>query len=309
MRAQSRFRANAPLPKDTQELWDKATTMVGRNRLAVAAAVLDAGLVYSLPNWLSVPELYWEQMGDSGNVRVVMDPASRMDASLPVREGKRMPVPAIIADFQLGARERLAAERAGVPLDTTLFEQHTRRVNEQIEDLFINGWANTANGNSIYGLLTAPNAETQAYTGNEAWDNAGHTGLEILTDVLAMAEKLRANQRPGPYTLFIPTLYELKLGQDYSTSYTRTIRSRLEELQFGGQNLRIVVADQLPANRTALVQMTSETIQAVVGQQPTPISWSDGPGWNTNYAVLACVLPRIRDDYADASGICLGNTT
>lgn len=308
--AVAQMRAAAPLPDDSNRLFDTALIGVGRERLAVADEVLSRGLTYSLPNWLGVPELYWEQGTDVGNVRVVMDPSSRMDGSLPAREGVTMPIPAIISDFQLSTRTQLASERAGAPVDLTLFENAARRVNEQIEDLFINGWA-AVGGNQFYGLLNAPNASTVSWSGsNPAWDHASKTGAEILTDVLAMADQLKADNFFGPYTLFIETNYENalnKLFDDGTTTQPFTRREVLERLRFGGQNLKIVVADQLPDDRAAMVQMTSNVIQAVVGQQPTQVSWSDGPGWNSNFAVVACVLPRIRNTYDDTSGVCTGN--
>jgi hypothetical protein len=304
------FRAAAPLPDDAQRFFDKAIVRVGRNRLAIADDVISRGLTYSLPNWLAVPELYWEQEADVGNVRVVMDPSSRMDSSMRASEGKTMPIPAIVSDFGFGLRTLLVSQRAGLPLDDSLFENHTRRVNEKIEDIFINGWT-AANGNSIFGLLNAPNVNTVTYSGtNKAWDHASKTGAEILTDVLAMANALKADKFYGPYTLFIEKNYENAILKDYVSGYPKTIRARLEELSFGGTPLRIVTADQLPDDRTAMVQMTSNVIQAVIGQTPTQMSWSgEHPMGGQNFGVLACVLPRIRDTYDDTSGICTGNVS
>lgn len=305
------MRAAAPLPDDSQRLFDRAIVRVGRNRLSIANDILsDAGLVYSLPNWLATPNLYWEQEADVGNVRVVMDPSSRMDGSGAEREGKTMPIPAIVADFEVGQRAQLVSDRAGVPLDTSLFENHVRRVNEQIEDLFINGWALSAGGNSFPGLLDAPNVNTVTYEdGPTAWDDATKTGANILTDVQAMAAALRADNFFGPYTLAIESNYEGKMNDDYSSSYTGTIRQRLEQLTYGGQPLRIIVADQLPDDRTIMWQRTANVVQAVVGQQPTQVSYSltGHPYGPRAHAVVACVLPRIRDTYDDTSGVCTGN--
>lgn len=307
-RAIENFRALAPLPDDSQRLFDKVVIGVGRNRLVIADDILSSGLTFPLDNWLAVPELYWEQSGDVGNVRVVMDPSSRMDSSMAKREGKTMPIPAIVADFDLGQRELLVSQRAGVPLDTGLFENHVRRVNEQVEDIFINGWA-AANGNEIFGLLNAPNVNTVTYVDSEAWDAAGHSGADILTDVQAMAAANKSDNFFGPYTLAIEPNYENKLNEDYVSGYPKTIRERLLELRYGGEPLRIITADQLPDDRTILYQRTSNVVQAVVGQTPIQVSYSlnGHPYGPRSFAVVACVLPRVRDTFDDTSGVCTGN--
>lgn len=303
------FRAASPLPKDAQELFDKAVVTVGRDRLVIVEDLLAEGLTYNLPNWLAVPTIYYERVGRAGHAQRTMVPKARGERQVQDRAGTTLPIYATWDDFSFGIRELLAAERVGSPLDTAMVEEATRNVNEAVEDQAINGAGFSVNGNSIPGLLTAPNANTQAYVGNEAWDNSGHTGEEILTDVLNMIDGLQADGYYGPYNLYVPTTYGSKLNQDYKSATSGTIRERLEVLEAGGRPIRIRVADQLPANRTALVQMTSNVLDVIVGQTPTNVSWEDGPGWERFFVVLACLIVRFKTDYDGGSGIILGNTT
>lgn len=303
------LRELAPLPLYAQELIDKAVIQVGLDRLVIAQDIMAEGLVYTLPDPLSVMELVWEKESKIGAAKRTMLPGARGERQMPARSTVRIPVYATTEEFSLNIRTIRAAERAGAPLDTSMVSQATRRVNEAIEDAMINGAGLNVAGNSAPGLLNAPNANTYAYTGNEAWDVAGHTGEEILTDVLGMIDELQADHKYGPYNLYIPTTYGNKLNEDFKANSDKTIRQRLEELDAGGRPLRIRVADQLPANRTVLMQMTNDVADMVVGQQPVPVSWTDGPGWERMFVILAFMIPRVKDDYEGQSGICLGNTT
>lgn len=305
------LRALTPLPKDAQELIDTAVLSVQLDRLVIVRDLIEAGLVYNLPNWLSVPELYWEKESKTGHAQRTMVPRTREENQLADREGTRIPIYCTIDDFTIGIRELLASERAGAPLDTSHITQATRRVNEAIEDAMINGGP-TVGGNSSPGLLNAPSVNTNAYVDNEAWDATGHTGNDILADVLAMADLLRADRFYGPYRLYVPVDYGNKLNENYTdgtTTQDYTILERLERLRFGGQNLIVREADLLPDDRTILMQMTDNVADVVMGQEPAPVSWEDGPGWNFYHAVLACVVPRVKDTYDNQSGICVGNTT
>lgn len=303
------FRAAAPLPKDAQEAVDNTVIQVGLERLVIVQDLIAEGLTYPLSNWLSVLELYWEKISKAGHAVRTMTPGTRGENQLQDRSGERIPIYATIDDFMFNIRILLAAERNGAPLDTSMVSQATRRVNESIEDAAINGAGIQIGGNSVPGLLNAPNAATQAYVDNEAWTAAGHSGEDILTDVLNFIDALQANKKYGPYNLYVPTLYGTKLVEDFKANSDKTIQQRLEEIVVGGRPLRIRVADQLPANRTALVQMTNDVVDVVMGQEPAPISWEDGPGWNRMFAVLACIVCRFKDDYDGNSGVCLGNTS
>jgi uncharacterized linocin/CFP29 family protein len=303
------LRALSPLPRNAQDIFDQAVIRVGLQRLAAAADIMAEGLTYSLDDPLSVLEVYWERANEVGHAIRTMSPDARNERQVQQRDGKTIPIYATIDDFSFGVRELRASERNGSPLDTAHVEQATRRVNEAIEDATINGAGVTVGGNGTPGLLNAPNVNTVAYVDNEKWDATGHSGDDILTDVLGMVDQLQAANRFGPYNLLIPTLYGNKLNQDFKANGSLTIRQRLEELEVGGRNLRIRVADQLPVNRTIMYQATSDIVDMIVGQEPTLVSWQDGPGWNFHFAVMAFMVPRVKDDYEDASGICTGNLT
>jgi uncharacterized linocin/CFP29 family protein len=306
------IRALAPLPKDAQELIDDAVIRVGLDRLVIVQDFIAEGLTFPLPDWLAVPELYWEKTNAPGHARRVMVPKARGERQLQDREGTRIPIYATIEDFSIGIREQLASARAGAPLDTSGIVEATRRVNEAIEDAIINGGP-TVGGFASPGLLNAPSLNTQAYSGsNPAWDHASKTGQEIINDVLAMAGKLRAARKFGPYNLYIPTDYGNALNRNFSdgvATFDYTIRERIERMIYGSRAIRVREADQLPDDRTVLIQMTSDVADVIVGDEPMPISWESPDGFEFNHVIMACIVPRLKDTYTNQSGICVGNTS
>jgi uncharacterized linocin/CFP29 family protein len=304
------LRSLAPMPKDAQEMIDAAVVKVGLDRLSVVADVMAEGLTYGLPDPLSTMELYWEKESKTGHAQRTMLPGARGERQLADRSGVRVPIYATTDDFSLNVRTLRASERAGAPLDTSMVEQATRRVNEAIEDAMINGAGITVGGNDAPGLMNQTNINTQVYTGsNPAWDHTSKTGAEILADVLLMIDALQADRKFGPYNLYIPTEYGNAINNDFKAASDKTIRQRLEEIVVGGRPLRIREADALTDDYTLLVQMTSDVVDVVVGQEPTVVSWEDGPGWERMFVVLAFMIPRVKDDYDGNSGVCRGYTS
>lgn len=310
IRAAAEARALAPLPKYTQEVIDQAVVRIGRQRLQIVEDFLATpGLVVPMPNWLSIPTLTSHKIGEAGNAQVTMTPKSRGERQIMQWTPYTIPIYTVWDDCSFEIREMMAAARVGQPLDTTHIEQATRNVNEKVEDIAING-SITVDGNATPGLLDTTN--TQAYGSNEAWTAAGHSGQDILQDVLNMVDVLKADKFYGPYNLYYPTTYETKLMQNWSdgtNTFPITIKQRLEQLEFGGRNLRCRVADYLPTDRTLLIQMTNNVLDVIVGQAPTTVSWTDGPGWERYFVVLACIVPRIKSDANSNFGICAGNLT
>lgn len=299
----------SPLPDEAQRLFDQEVINVGLNRLTIVGDLIANGQVFPIADPLSVMEVYWEAISKVGHAKRVMIPTARGENQLPDRIGHRIPVYATIDDFNLGVRTLRASQRVGAPLDTAMAGQATRRVNEAIEDAAINGAGFSVNGNDAPGLLTATNVNEYAYKDAEAWDASGHSGEDIKEDVLGMIAMLQADAFYGPYNLYIPTDYWFKLVTDFKSNGDASILARLQEIEAGGRRLEIKVADMLPEDRTVLMQMTSDVMDVIVGMQPTLFSWQSNDGWDFYFAVMAFVIPRIRNTYSDQSGIVVGGLT
>ena len=304
------LRAATPLPEDAQRVIDQAVVDVGVERLVVAQDLLTDGLAFPLTDAMSVMEVQWEVRSKTGGAQRTMHPSARGENQLPDRLPRRIPVYLTTDDFHLGIRTLLASQRVNAPLDLSMVQDATRRVNEGIEDAAINGTAVQVDGNTTPGVLNAPNVNTHTYAGSEAWDAAGKTGQEIVDDVLAMIDLAQADRRYGPYNLYVNTTYGNALNKNFSdgvTTFPITIREQLEKIEAGGRTIRVRVADQMPTNRTALIQMTSDVIDIINGQAPTVVPFTSPDGMTLHWMVLAIQVPRVRDDYDGGSGIVTGN--
>lgn len=308
-KAVARFRANRPLPEDAQKMLDNSLIRVGRQRLVIVDDLINAGLTFDLPNWLAVPTIQNDAINETGNARRTMVPKARGERFVLDMTPATIPVYCTWADFSFDLRTILAAERAGYSINTAHAEMATRNVNILVEDQALHGAGlQVTGGYTAPGFFTAGFAvNTVAYTGNEAWDVAGHTGEEIHQDVMEMIEALQADKFYGPYRLYVPLSYWNKLQFDYKSGTSGTIMERLTAGM--GDLLTIRSSEQLATNRTLMVQMTSDVVDVIVGQQPTLLSWEDGPGFERFFIVLACLIVRIKQNYLGNQGFVLGNTT
>ena len=306
------FRALAPLVDKAQVVIDRAVVEVGQQRLTLVADLLNAGLTYNLSDPLSVAQLEHYTMSKVGAAQRTMSPEARGEFKLPIVAPNRLPIYLTTDDFAIDIRTLKTSQRVGTPLDTSLVKQCTRAVNEAIEDAAING-ATTLDGQALTvagytapGLLNAPNAEPHVLTA-AAWSTVP-VGATVLAQVQTMIASLQTNKKFGPYRLYVPTVVSNALDTDYSTSTSTvtTIRQRLLQLD-GLQAIR--TADLMPATKVALVQMTSDVIDVVVGQPPTVIPWTSLSGFTIHNLVMAIMVPRVRSDAAGDSGIAVGTLT
>lgn len=309
---ESEFRAAAPLTDKAQVVIDRAVVEVGQQRLTFVADLISAGLTYSLNDPLSVSQLEWYSSDKVGAAKRTMSPSARGERKMPTLTPNRLPVYLTTDDFSIDIRTLKQSQRAGMPLDTTLVKQCTRSVNEAIEDAAING-ATTLDGQDLKvagygapGILNAPNAEVQTLT-LAAWSTVP-VGQTVFNETMAMIAKLQGNNKFGPYRMYIPTTVGNMMAGDYNTTSGNpvTIQNRL--LQIPGLEA-IRIADKMPANKVALVQMTSDVVDVVMGQAPTVIPWTSLDGFMIYNLVMAIVIPRVRSDAAGDSGIVIGTLT
>ena len=313
------MRALSPLSDKAQVLVDKAVVDVGLERLQFVQDLMDAGLVYNLPDPFSVTQLEWDQESKAGGAIRVMSPSARGENSLTDRKHLRLPIYFTLDEFSLDIRTLKTSQRVGQPLDVSLIKQKTRRVNESIEDAAING-ATTADGQNLFvagygapGLINAPNS--QAYNLTADWtgtNTIGTTGPAMVQDVLNMIALEQADKKFGPYNLYLGTKAGLTIQGDFKVNTTDTIRNRIQMIDYGGRPVNIRIADRMPQLATggpqcALVQMTEDCVEIVKGQPPTVIPWSSLDGMTLNWLILACMVPRVRSDYDANSGVVLGN--
>lgn len=311
-KAVGEFRATAsPLPENTQKVFDDAVAEVKTEKLVIANDIMQKPeLVLSLPGWLGIPEYGWRERGVAGHAQRTMVPKARGERQKPLMTERSIPIPCTWDDFNFDIREQRYSERIGLPHDVTGARLATQNVNAAVEDAIIHGMGLQIHGKTAPGLLNAPNVNSDTFVDNEAWTAAGHSGEDIVGDVMALIDILVGDMYDGPYWLYVPTNYGLKIAGDYKASSTDTILSRLQAIDIGGgTNLTVRVAPKLPANTVVMFQPTPDVVKMVVGQTPVLMSWSDGPGFETSYMVLSCIVPMVRSSADGKSGIIVATPT
>lgn len=304
------FRALAPLMDKAQVAIDTAVVEVGLQRLTFVADLMREGLVYNLPDPLSITQLEWYKTNRKTAAQRVMSPSVRTENKMPTMLPYRTPIYLTLDGFSLDIRTLKMSQRIGTPLDTTLIKSTTRGINEALEDAAING-ATTLDGQDLYvagytapGLLNAPDANTHSLTA-ASWD-ATPVGDTVISQVLEMIGKLQADKKYGPYNLYLPTTVSTYLQNDLKANSDKSIWARLQEIDGGGRKLQLRTTDMMPSTKVVLVQMTSDVCELIQGQAPTVIPWTSLDGFTIHNLVMAIQIPRFRSDYNGDSGVCIG---
>lgn len=305
-----RLRLGALYPDNAHEVIESAVTTIGRSRLNIISDIINAGFVTNLPDWWAIPSLRRGRTGQGANAHRSMVPDSRGERFVLSRDGVSWPIYCTWSNFSFNARELAIAQRMGTPLDVSHAEDATFAVNELAEDQSIHGLTDdqgspmTIDGLSAPGLLDADSTLFDYAT----W--TGLTGSQIVDIVKAAIEELRLKKFYGPFTMWVPGNFTDVLTKDYTTNYPKTVIARLLELgPYGGRNLEIKFADLLPDNRVVIAQMTKNNLDVILGQTPLPVSWQDGPKWNTFWVILACVIFRMFANKNGDYGIAVGDLT
>lgn len=290
------MRTLGTLQKDEWIAYDSAVIEVARKNLVITQDLMSRGLTFSLPNALGHTRLEWEKVSDMEGAIITMSGMSESQNDRIIYGLDGMPIPIIHKDFNINLRALAASRNKGEALDTTQARYASRKVAETIESLIFDGATVLGSSSPIYGLRTAPYRNTGSLS--ESWLTAN--GEDIVNDVVAMSTALVNDNMYGPYVLYIPTNVALQFAKDYKAGSDKSVIARLMELPTLAD---IKWSKDLPANEVLLVQMTDDVIQLVDGMQPTTIEWETYGGFVVNFKVMAIIVPRIRNDFINQSGI------
>ena len=232
----SSLRTNAVLRKDEWEQLDTAVVEIARERLNAVGDLVSRGLTYEVGNGMGTTIVQHETVSEMTRAQVTMDGVTRGENDRVTFSLVSTPLPVIHHDFQISARVLAASRQSGSPLDTTQVEEATRQVAETTEDLLVNG---VEDGDSktlgfgsaaavIYGYTDRPNRNTTAL--GTAWNVSATTGEDIIADVLAMITAAQVDRMFGPYILYVPSNFWVKLQDDYKANSDKTILQRIREI-------------------------------------------------------------------------------
>lgn len=270
-------------------------------RLRVVADLVSAGLTKDIPGGLGRTVYEYENVSDMNPATISMDGLSKTENERVVYERKSIPLPMIHKDFRISQRSLLASKRRGEPLDTTQVRLAGRQIAETLEELVILGGP-TFDGKPIYGLATHPNLNVVNYVAHGAWDDPTKIGQDYVNDVILALAALEADRMYGPYAIYIGTGVGLHLEEDFKANSDKTIRQRLLEIE-GVQSIR--TADKLPAGKVLFVQMTSDVIELLIGEQLQTIKWDVEGGMQTVFKGMTMQVPLMRIDQGGHCGIAM----
>ena len=303
------LRTNAVLRKDEWEQLDSAVVNIARERLNAVSDLVTRGLVYNVANGMGTTIVQHETVSEMTRARVTMDGVTRGENDRVTFNLVSTPLPIIHHDFQISARVLAASRQGGSPLDTTQVEEATRQVAETTENMLLNGVDSEdsqilgfgSSAATIRGYTDSPNKND--YTISATWTAAGTTGATIVADVLAMISAAQVDRMFGPYIIYIPSNYWVKLQDDYKANSDKTTLSRIKEIA-GIDDVK--PADKLADSNVLLVQMTKSNVDMVIGMQPTTVQWEAQGGMMSMFKVMSIMVPRIKSDHDDRSGVVLG---
>lgn len=276
--------------------FDNKVVEVARKRLIAVGDLVSAGLTYDVPNALGVTKLEWERSTDLTDAIVSMSGITAGQADRIEFDLQSIPLPIVHKDFHINIRALESSRRQGLPLDTMQAELAARIVSERIETMLFNGSNVAGTSNKIFGYTTQTNRNTGSVTAS--WLTA--TGEQILTDALAMVDKLVADNMYGPYVLYVPNAVYVKLGADFKANSDKSVLTRLKEIP-GLINIR--PAPDLTGTVVVMVQLSSDVVDMIDGIQPTLVQWESQGGMMINFKVIAIMVPRVKADKASQSGI------
>lgn len=294
--------APATLRKDEWIHLDQAVLKAAKPRLNAVADLRAAGLQYTIPNGLGKTVLEHEAQSDIGDATVSMDGIRQGERDRPQFDLRQLPLPIIHKDFSFSARQVMASRNGGSPLDTTTAELAGRRVAEEAEKLCLGeSSTHTYGGGSVYGYKNFPNRLTATITAPTTSNQP-----TTVAEVLAMRKQSTDNNYFGPWVLYYSPAWYGFMDGDYDSNNrsTATLRQRLQAIE---GITAVKPADYLTGTTLLLVQQTPDVARIVLGMDITTVQWESQGGMQLNYKVMAIMVPQIRGDYSNQTGIVHGS--
>lgn len=282
---------------------DETVQQVARERLNIVEDLRSAGLTYNIPNGMGKTVLLTEKSSDTNDALMSMDGLRESENDRQVYDSDYLPLPIIHKDFHFSARQIAASRNGNTPIDTSMVAEATRKVAEMAEKLVI-GSATfpTYGGGTIYGLTNYTNALTESLS--DPSTGGSSMGANALADILSMKQSAQNAHFYGPYMVYNAPAWDQYLDNDFKAASDKSVRQRLSEVA-GISGIKTL--DFLSNYDMIMVQMTSNVIREVIGMDIVPLQWETKGGMRVNFKVMAIMVPQLRADYNDNTGIVYGS--
>lgn len=282
---------------------DRTIIQYARMRLVGVKDLFDMGLTYPVENALGVTRVEWERISDFGSAEISMSGVAEGQNERVKFDQAFVPLPIVHKDFNINIRALQASRRGGHPLDTSQAALAARIVAEKVENMLFQGGPNLGTlAGQVYGYTNAPNAQTG--TLGFDWGQTATTGENMLTDLQTIIQDLNDQHHYGPYGIYVPNHWYIRMSDDFKTYGTDTILERLSAIPGvsfirPSENLTLTS----PNKGVVVVQLTPDVVDMIDGMQPTVVQWESHGGMVLNFKVMCILVPRMKSTQAAQSGI------
>lgn len=297
--------AQTTTTKDQWKFMDSKLVTVARPLLRVWSDLVGAGLTYTVPDGMATMVLQEQTITDGGSAQVSMDALVEGERDRPTMDIRNFPLPIVHGDVSFPARGLAMSRRGGtagiaVPWDTTMLEQVTRRIVEKVELMAI-GQANSFSygGGTVYGLTTKPQRLTSTMTlpTDPSWSPA-----LFVDEINEMISDLQDIQFNGPYGMYFSPNWSNYLNGDYASTYGgETLGTRLDKID--DISFRRKIRFGLSGYQVILFELNSTVIRAVTGMRLQTIQWDTKGGLSKNFKIMGIMVPQLRSNADDQTGI------
>lgn len=297
---------NAPstMTKYQWQYMDSILVRVARPTLHVWGDIVGEGLTYTVPDGMGTIVLQEQTITDGGKVRLDMDALVESERDRPTFDIRNFPLPIIHGDVSFSARQLAVSRRAGVggvsaPFDTTMLEQVTRRMMEKVEVMCIGDPSLFSyGGGAIYGFTTKPERLTTVMTNptDPSW-----TPQVFVDEINGMISALQDRQFYGPYGLYFSPSWAQYMNGDYVSTYPETLGARVDMID--DIKFRRKVRFGLSGYQVVIWQLTPNVVRAVTGMRLQTIQWDSRGGLAKHFKIMAIMVPQLRSNADNQTGI------
>lgn len=286
------LRTNDLLRKDEWEKLDQAVVEVARQRLNGIADLMNAGLTHDLGS-LGVILSQYEQMSDMDDAERSMSGVKRGTEDSVEFTLKSVPVPITHKDFRINIRRLQASRLLGETVDVSQARTASRLVRDSLEDMLFNGAsALQVDGNGISGYTT--HSDRGTHSGSD-WG----TIANIYSDVISMISVAEAANYYGPFVLYVAGTQYGEMREVYTDGSGQKALDRVLALP----EISAVKPADVLTDEAVLVQLDSDVVDLAVAEDIMTVQWDHQGGMETNFKVMAAMVPRIKSDANGNSGV------
>lgn len=299
----------ATLRRDDWIQIDDAVVKAARPRLRFFNDLRAQGLNVNLPNALGKTVWQYERQSSISGATVSMDGLRKGDADRPVYDMDQMPLPIIHKDFSFSARQIAVSRNSNMPIDVTTAAMASQMVAEKVEQLSLGVDPEFQfGGGNVYGVCNYPHRLTTLFSNpwlsNKARDPNWNPRI-LQGEILKARHDLADRFHYGPFAIYHSPDFDEILDDDYNTttsgiSTALTLRERLLKID---SIQSIKTSEFLPSGTLIMLEMNSNTIQAVTGMDITTVQWQTEGGFEIHFKVICILLPRMKSDYYGNCGI------